>query len=138
MANHHHTEEQITKFKEEFSNIDKDGSGSINIEELSTLMKSLGQNVSEDDRKHLTELFGADDNCTLNFSEFLTIMAIWKSNDFYEQMRILFPVFDKDGNGSLSKSEIQRIVGYVGLTLTDKQLDDAIKEADTNAQCRIQ
>ena len=41
------TEEQIIEFREAFQAFDKDGNGSITTKELGTVMRSLGQNLSE-------------------------------------------------------------------------------------------
>jgi calmodulin len=37
------TDEQIAEFKDAFSLFDKDGDGSITLEELATVMRSLGK-----------------------------------------------------------------------------------------------
>ena len=37
------TEEQITAFKEAFTKIDKNGDGTISMEELESVMRSLGR-----------------------------------------------------------------------------------------------
>ncbi len=69
------TEEQIADFKEAFSLFDKDGDGTISAKELGIVMRSLGQNPTE---KELQELInGADDDAsgTIDFQEFLTLMA---------------------------------------------------------------
>ena len=40
-------DEQVAEFKEAFSNFNKNGDGILTIEELSNVMKSLGQNSTE-------------------------------------------------------------------------------------------
>ena len=39
----------VTEFREAFSLFDKDGDGTITTKELGTVMRSLGQNPSEDE-----------------------------------------------------------------------------------------
>ena len=43
------TEEQITEFKDAFSLFDKDGDGTITAKDLGTVIKSLGQNPTEEE-----------------------------------------------------------------------------------------
>ena len=43
------TEEQIAEFKDAFSLFDKDGDGTITAKDLGTVIKSLGQNPTEEE-----------------------------------------------------------------------------------------
>ena len=45
------SEEQIEEFKEAFSVFDKDGDGTITLDELSIVMKSLGRNATREELK---------------------------------------------------------------------------------------
>ena len=55
MGTHELTEEQIAEFKETFSMFDKNGDGTITIKELGTVLKSLDQNLSD---QELAEMIG--------------------------------------------------------------------------------
>ncbi|CAK9180236.1 unnamed protein product [Ilex paraguariensis] len=69
------TEEQIAEFKEAFSLFDKDGDGCITSKELGTVMRSLGQNPTEAELQDMINEVDADQNGTIDFSEFLNLMA---------------------------------------------------------------
>ena len=43
------TEDELSELKEAFSLFDRDGDGTISAKELGTVMRSLGQNPSEDE-----------------------------------------------------------------------------------------
>ena len=45
---HQLSEEQIAEFQEAFSLFDKDGDGTMSVEELGTVLRSLGQNPTDD------------------------------------------------------------------------------------------
>ncbi|XP_031646296.1 calmodulin-alpha-like [Oncorhynchus kisutch] len=62
------TEEQIAEFKEAFSLFDKDGDGTITT-------KELGQNPTEAELQDMINEVDADGNGTIDFPEFLTMMA---------------------------------------------------------------
>ena len=69
------SEEQIENYKEAFLEYDKDGSGNINIKELGTVMRTLGENPTEDELQNLINKFDEDGNGTMEFTEFLCLMA---------------------------------------------------------------
>eukprot|EP00960_Hanusia_phi_P067471 766638-Hanusia_phi.AAC.9 len=112
------TEEQIAEFKEAFSLFDKDGDGTITTKELGTVMRSLGQNPTEAELQDMINEVDADGNGTIDFPEFLTLMARkMKDTDSEEEILEAFKVFDKDGNGFISAAELRHV-------------DEMIREAD--------
>ncbi|CAH8661470.1 unnamed protein product [Heterobilharzia americana] len=105
------TEEQIAEFKEAFSLFDKDGDGTITTKELGTVMRSLGQNPTEAELQDMINEVDADGNGTIDFPEFLTMMARkMKDTDSEEEIREAFRVFDKDGNGFISAAELRLVL----------------------------
>ena len=83
----------LVEFKEAFSLFDKgaticlphtvgrflmqraDGDGTITTKELGTVMRSLGQNPTEAELQDMINDVDADGNGTIDFPEFLTMMA---------------------------------------------------------------
>ena len=88
------TEEQIAEFKEAFSLFDKDGDGTITTKELGTVMRSLGQNPTEAELQDMINEVDADGNGTIDFPEFLSLMARkMKDTDTEEELIEAFKVF---------------------------------------------
>jgi len=82
------SEEQVSEFREAFSLFDKDGDGQITTKELGTVMRSLGQNPSESELQDMINEVDADNNGTIDFPEFLTMMARkMKDTDSEEEIR---------------------------------------------------
>lgn len=48
-----------------------------------------------------------------------------------------FAVFDKDGNGLISRTELSVVMTNLGEKLTDEEVDDMIKEADIDGDGQI-
>ncbi|KAK5743104.1 Calmodulin [Elasticomyces elasticus] len=132
------TEEQVSEFKEAFSLFDKDGDGQITTKELGTVMRSLGQNPSESELQDMINEVDADNNGTIDFPEFLTMMARkMKDTDSEEEIREAFKVFDRDNNGFISAAELRHVMTSIGEKLTDDEVDEMIREADQDGDGRI-
>merc|ERR1712172_185172 len=132
------TEEQIAEFKEAFSLFDKDGDGTITTKELGTVMRSLGQNPTEAELLDMINEVDADGNGTIDFPEFLTMMARkMKDTDSEDEIKEAFKVFDKDGNGFISATELRHVMTNLGEKLTDEEVDEMIREADIDGDGQI-
>ncbi|TFK60941.1 calmodulin-like protein [Pluteus cervinus] len=133
------SEEQIAEFREAFSLFDKDGDGTITTKELGTVMRSLGQNPGESELQDMINEVDADGNGTIDFNEFLRMMAVKVHlQDNEAELKEAFKVFDKDGNGTISKAELRLVMNNLGEKVTDNELDDMIKEADTDGNGEIE
>ncbi|XP_010505874.1 PREDICTED: calmodulin-2/4 [Camelina sativa] len=132
------TEDQLVECKEIFSSIDKDGDGCITTKELGTVMRSLGQNPTEAELQDMINEVDADGNGTIDFPEFLNLMARkMKDTDSEEELKEAFRVFDKDQNGFISAAELRHVMTNLGEKLTDEEVDEMIKEADVDGDGQI-
>uniref|UniRef100_UPI00143F05B1 FGCamp n=1 Tax=Aspergillus niger TaxID=5061 RepID=UPI00143F05B1 len=132
------TEEQVSEYKEAFSLFDKDGDGQITTKELGTVMRSLDQNPSESELQDMINEVDADNNGTIDFPEFLTMMARkMKDTDSEEEIREACKVFDRDNNGFISAAELRHVMTSIGEKLTDDEVDEMIREADQDGDGRI-
>uniref|UniRef100_A0A670JRF1 Calglandulin n=1 Tax=Podarcis muralis TaxID=64176 RepID=A0A670JRF1_PODMU len=128
----------LSEFKEAFSLFDKDGDGTITTKELGTVMRSLGQNPTEAELQDMINEVDADGNGTIDFPEFLTMMARkMKDTDSEEEIREAFRVFDKDGNGYISAAELRHVMTNLGEKLTDEEVDEMIREADIDGDGQV-
>ncbi|KAF2608482.1 hypothetical protein F2Q68_00045948 [Brassica cretica] len=132
------TDEQISEFKEAFSLFDKDGDGCITTKELGTVMRSLGQNPTEAELQDMINEVDADGNGTIDFPEFLNLMAKkMKDTDSEEELKEAFRVFDKDQNGFISAAELRHVMTNLGEKLTDEEVDEMVREADVDGDGQI-
>ena len=78
-------------------------------------MRSLGQNPTEAELQDMINDVDADGNGTIDFPEFLTMMARkMKDTDSEEEIKEAFKVFDKDGNGFISAAELRHVMTNLG------------------------
>ncbi|KAG6421272.1 hypothetical protein SASPL_117822 [Salvia splendens] len=110
----------------------------ITTKELGTVMRSLGQNPTEAELQDMINEVDADGNGTIDFPEFLNLMARkMKDTDSEEELKEAFRVFDKDQNGFISAAELRHVMTNLGEKLTDEEVDEMIKEADVDGDGQI-
>eukprot|EP00161_Ancyromonas_sigmoides_P026733 TRINITY_DN9399_c0_g1_i3.p2 TRINITY_DN9399_c0_g1~~TRINITY_DN9399_c0_g1_i3.p2 ORF type:complete len:182 (+),score=105.14 TRINITY_DN9399_c0_g1_i3:2-547(+) len=124
------TEEQIAEFKAAFSLFDKDGDGTITTKELGTVMRSLGQNPTEQELTDMINEVDDDGNGFIDFGEFLLMMARkMKDTDSEEELKEAFKVFDKEGHGFISAAELKHVMTNLA-KLGEDDVDDMLATAD--------
>ena len=125
------TEDKINEFKEAFEIFDKDKDGYITTKELGDIMKNLGQTPSEAELQDMINEVDIDGNGTIDFKEFLGLMARkMRDADTEEELIEAFKVFDRDGNGLISGNELQHVMTSLGENISQDEVEEMIKEAD--------
>tara|TARA_R110002050_G_scaffold84955_2_gene181302 strand:+ start:39 stop:422 length:384 start_codon:yes stop_codon:yes gene_type:complete len=72
----------LTEVKKAFSMIDRDGSGTITVDELGNLMRAvLGENISQGDVSQMMNIIDKDGNGTISQDEFIRAVATWLMDD---------------------------------------------------------
>ena len=69
------SESEIVSLRREFLSFDADGDGTISAEELATVLRSFGDEVTEEEVRKVINTFDIDGNGTIEFNEFLIMMA---------------------------------------------------------------
>ena len=132
------TDEQIIEFREAFQAFDKDGNGSITTKELGTVTRSLGQNLSEAEIKEMIDIVDEDKNGTIDFQEFLHLMARkMKIIDKEEELLDAFNILDRDGSGKISKYELRYIIMSTDSKIKGDDIEDIIKTIGTDEEGKI-
>jgi len=136
---HGFSDKEIDEFKEAFNLFDKDGNGSIDVQELKTVMRSMGATPTNAELRDIIREVDSDQNGTIEFNEFLTLMAKskGKKSNPEEELREAFRVFDRDGNGLISHAELKEAMQTLGEPLSDEELKVMIDEADTDGDGQI-
>jgi calmodulin len=132
------------KMKGAFSVFDKDGDGFISAKELKQAMDSLGEALTEEDERMMKGA-DTDGDGLINFQEFSKTMkdnsddADDDSNSDSDwsdgEIKDAFSVFDKDGDGFISATELEQAAESLGKKLTKedmKEMKAEMKGADTD------
>ncbi|XP_066919220.1 calmodulin-like isoform X1 [Clytia hemisphaerica] len=125
------TIEEINEYKQAFALYDRNSNGTINQNELLSVLRSLGQNPTEQEVQDIINEMDANKNGKIEFQEFLEKMAERNErNDMSEDLRNAFRVFDANGDGRISVEELRHVMVNLGDPLTDEEVDEMMREAD--------
>jgi Ca2+-binding EF-hand superfamily protein len=129
--------DEITKVFKEF---DADGDGRLTLTELMNVLKKSGKSASKFEMKMLMNQADKDRNGVITLDEFIAYMTAPETkipND--SQLKARFGVFDKDGDGFITREEMTSIVAELGMTAewTPKAIDALFSEADSNGDGMI-
>jgi len=132
------TEELIGDFRDAFKTFDRDEDGYLSLQELSELLISLGVPVTKDELIEMTNEIDIEGNGTIDFKEFILLMAR-KMRDYDNEDEYIeaFRIFDKNNDDLISKEEMKEAMSIIGQfvwgeTPTDEEIAYMIKEADTD------
>lgn len=128
----------ILEMREAFQLFDKNGDGFISAKELGVLMRTLGRNPTEDEILNIMNEIDVDHNGKLDFSEFTVMMKDKLTQEDLElEIKQAFRVFDRNGDGFISKAEFKHCMMHFGEQFTDEEVEEMISEADSNDDGRI-
>jgi len=121
-----------------FSQLDKNGDGHISHQEMMDGISEIGDIPTD-----LVELVkGMDANNTgeIDYTEFLSAAISGRETYQMEELWCAFRRFDLDGNGKISKEEMQKVLSNDEVTTFGLQIDEIaqiIEEADANGDGEI-
>lgn len=129
---------QMAEFKEAFNEFDKDGSGAISTKELLAVMRSLGQNPTEDEVHDLRMEFDMDNSGKIELEEFLEMMKTKSSMvDHMDDIREAFKIFDKNGDGFIDAKEFGEVMMMMGSTLSKEEVAAFMAATDVDGSGQL-
>jgi calmodulin len=145
------SEEQIAKFREVFSAVDTDNSGSVSNSELQNLFSQLGYDVTPEIIAELISKVDVDGSQNLSFDEFVTLLVLvieassaQEGNEVYvadisqfssEELaafREVFDFADTDKSGTISYSELQQMFAKLGYDVSPELVVELVRQVDVD------
>merc|ERR1719291_20467 len=121
-----------------FNLFDRDGNGTIDIDELCSLMKKLGFSPNESKVREIVQAVDQNSNGQLEFEEFCEFLKLAKSgigisNALENQLKEL----DKNGNGYVDSGDIREMMEaigeHVGLHIPRNEIDQIVALSESQA-----
>ena len=130
--------QQLEEYKMAFSLFDENGDGSISSIEIEQVMQKMGYKPTKEEVNDMLNELDVDQNGTIDFNEFISVMSKQsKPSNEDEELREAFKVFDKDGSGNISATELKQVMNTLGEKLSDDDIASMIKGADIDGDGQI-
>ena len=124
------SDEEIISMKECFDLFDTDQSGTIDINEMKEMIKSMNLESNPEKILALAENTDTDKDQKIDFQEFLNLLSFY---DFdHEDDEQLMKIFNKfsDSKEIFNIEDLKKMADYAGETYSDEQFENMIKFAD--------
>lgn len=134
------SESQICELKAAFSMLDQNQDGRVNASEMKSMLENLGILLTDDMAQRLIKQATNREDGLVSEEEFLDWMAsqdLGSQDDIMEDLLAAFRVFDKDGNGYITRDELKTAMDMIGEPVTETQLDEMLKATDIDNDGRI-
>jgi len=131
-----YVERQGREYEKAFYEFDKDGSGTIEANELQALLTSIGITPMDQVIAELAEEFDADNSGDLDLEEFCKVLAAINeregfSHSEFERLKHIFHLFD-DGSANLDTDELLGILGYLGYEMSLEAIERVLSHVDVD------
>jgi len=115
------------------------GLESIPCKEVGYVLRTLGQNPTEDEVIALVCEAGCDWEGNFTCDDFLkvAVASVQKQVNRLDDVRAAFRVFDNNGDGVISKNELKNAMISFGHIFSPQEADEMFTEADLNADGKI-
>uniref|UniRef100_A0A6B2LPD5 EF-hand domain-containing protein n=1 Tax=Arcella intermedia TaxID=1963864 RepID=A0A6B2LPD5_9EUKA len=109
--------------------------GHITNEQLGEVMRYLGVNPTKAELSAMIKDLGSKE---IDREKFLELMAKQKQveENIKEELTETFKIFDK-GTGTVSRQELRHVLTTIGEPLTEDEIEEMIKEADTSQDGKL-
>ena len=135
-------EEALAEVEEMFDLFDKNKDGTIDLSEVESVFTALGQNPTPEELSQLLQkLLSSSPNEKSDFltkEQFLELMVMYMGENAHRDLdREVFQVFDKNGDGLISKDELRQVFLGLGEDVAGEDLEAMFVQADTNGDGKI-
>ena len=119
---------------------DQDGDGTISVDELGIIFRSIGQNPTDEELDQMIAEVDEDNSGCCEFDEFLLLMSRNMKNEsnIDDEMLEVFNMFDTSGKGYISNLDLRRMMTEQYKTeLTIEDINQLFIETDEDKDGKI-
>ena len=141
------TKQQIENVKNEFLLLDVDGDGTITVDELAGVLRSMKTELQASDRdiERALKDIDRDGDGTIDLEEYLKSRKYKTNRDLLHRalvtrskIRKQFEEYDRDHSGYVTKDELIEVIQTrTGVTVTLKQTEQIVQETDCDQDGKI-
>ncbi|CAM5999454.1 unnamed protein product, partial [Sphagnum balticum] len=129
---------EVEALKKTFAKFDSDGDGKISLDELTVALNASGKKTSKMEAKMLMNQVDKSRKGYIVFEEFASYMTT-PTTTVRDVVKERFAVFDKDGDGFITRDEMNSIVKELdlGSEWTPAVINKLFTDADSNGDGMI-
>jgi Ca2+-binding EF-hand superfamily protein len=132
------SDEQVAFCKDTFKKFDKNGDNSLSVDELLSVLHSVGRAYSIERVQEAIEIItGHSGRRDISFEEFATLLQSDLVSHEDEQMLERFRLFDADGSGTISLEELRICIRNHDALITNAEIEAMLKQADRDGDGHI-
>eukprot|EP01088_Endostelium_zonatum_P021032 TRINITY_DN8054_c0_g1_i1.p1 TRINITY_DN8054_c0_g1~~TRINITY_DN8054_c0_g1_i1.p1 ORF type:complete len:147 (-),score=42.50 TRINITY_DN8054_c0_g1_i1:63-503(-) len=130
-----------SELKEAFVLFDKDGGGTITIEEFRNVLTALGHTAHlEQELKDLMNGLDSDKDGQVTFDDFKRVLQdtrVQNTDEIVGRLREAFNMFDTEETGYISAAEFREVLVTMGKKLSHEEVDDMMRTADVKGDGKV-
>lgn len=131
------SKEELEHYRNLFSEIDKNGDGTLSREEMITgLSKTMPLEEATVEVDRIMEQVDTDKSGQIDYTEFLNAMAAQGKNMNREVMHRAFKMIDEDGSGKIGITELKALLGK-GVVADETVWNELLRQADKDGDGEI-
>jgi calmodulin len=124
--------------KEVFDVFDADHSGEVSIDEMGSLLKTMGMELTAADLEIVIKKFDRDGDGTISFEEFWIYMKSRKAKlDPDVVVAQVFAMIDADGSGRITAEEFSDTLRKLPTRISEEDINALVREIDSSGDGEI-
>ncbi|KAG4436484.1 hypothetical protein IFR05_008025 [Cadophora sp. M221] len=125
------SEKEVAECHETFRAFDKDGNGSFDLEELSTVLSSTGRVYSKEQiQKAMDRIADVENAACITFEQFSALLRVDMNLTLEARVLQRFRNFDVDGSGEISLEELRNCIQSLDDLVTGAEIEEMLKLCD--------
>lgn len=129
-------QESLNQIKESFLLFDQNNDGYITKQELATLLRALGKNLTDLEINNLITNNEIQNN-SIDFDTFIIIINQIIPKDTQNDLLNAYELFDPENNGFIKVNEFKHIMTNLGEKLNTNEIENIIKDLDPQNEGKI-
>ncbi|KAJ2449340.1 hypothetical protein EV183_004949 [Coemansia sp. RSA 2336] len=133
MMTRHRNSAKITdeQLQAAFARVDVKNQGAIDGKQLYDCLKLLHVNLTKEGTRLVEQTIRLCEN-KIDLKNLRMLVVQLPSEEEEDDLVMSFKMFDKNGDGSISREELKEVMKSLGEDLSEKEIDDMLAEADVN------
>jgi Ca2+-binding EF-hand superfamily protein len=133
----HLSSTQVQNLESEFAKLDSDGSGMLEIDELTKAIRNSDVQITEQEIKQIVKEVDYQGNGKINYSEFISSTIDTKQFLNEARLQAIFQSFDIDNTQFISIQNLKDAFTKFGREITNAEIEQVMKEHDRDGNQQI-